>query len=177
MTDLSRFDDASFDATVCYGGPVSYTMDRADDAVAELLRVTKPGGYLLLSVMSKVGATRIFLPGVLELYQQDPNFVENVMTNGVLPKNLNKGHAIKMYSWAELNTLLTHHLCEIVAASARCLRTRSCGKSCSSGNSNSAPNRAIWTGARTFWLWCAPRRALGQPEILFGMRFQPRGVP
>lgn len=118
VTDLSRFDDASFDAAVCYGGPISYAMDQADDAVAELLRVTKPSGYVLLSVMSKVGATRIFLPGVLELYAQNPDGVENVMTTGVLPKSLNNGHAMKMYSWAELETLLARHSGEIVAASA-----------------------------------------------------------
>ena len=118
ITDLSRFDDASFDTTVCYGGPVSYTVDRADDALAELLRVTKPGGYVLLSVMSRVGATRIFLPGVLELYAQNPELVENVMTTGVLPKHFNKGHAMKMYSWAELQALLERHPCELVTASA-----------------------------------------------------------
>lgn len=60
--------------------------------------MTKAGGYVLLSVMSKVGATRIFLPGVLELYQQDSNFVENVLKSGVLPRNFNKGHTIKMYT-------------------------------------------------------------------------------
>ncbi len=61
ITDLSCFAGAAFDAVVCYGGPLSYVMERADDALAELLRVTKPGGHLLLSVMSKVGAARIFL--------------------------------------------------------------------------------------------------------------------
>ena len=118
VTDLSRFNDASFDLTVCYGGPVSYAMDRADDAVRELLRVTKPGGYVLLSVMSKVGATRIFLPGVLALYAQHPELVENVLKTGVLPKSLNDGHAMKMYSWADLEALLARHPCEVVSASA-----------------------------------------------------------
>ena len=47
IIDLSRFGDGEFDATVCYGGPISYVLERADDAVAELLRVTRPGGYLL----------------------------------------------------------------------------------------------------------------------------------
>lgn len=31
VTDLSRFDDASFDAVVCYGGPLSYVVDRAEE--------------------------------------------------------------------------------------------------------------------------------------------------
>src|SRR5262249_32248748 len=48
ITDLSRFSSGSFDAVVCYGGPLSYTLDRSDVALAELLRVLRPGGHLLL---------------------------------------------------------------------------------------------------------------------------------
>jgi len=119
ITDLSCFKDASFDAVVCYGGPISYTMDRADDAVGELLRVTKPGGWLLLSVMSKVGATRVFLPGVLSITRQHgAGFADSVLTTGVLSKEVNDGHAMKMYTWAELEALLKRHPCELVAASA-----------------------------------------------------------
>jgi len=118
ITDLSHFENTVFDAVVCYGGPVSYVMDRADEALAEILRVTKPGGPVLLSVMSKVGATRIFLPGVLELHRQDPAFVERVIETGILLKEFNRGHAMKMYTWAELEALLRRHPCEIVAASA-----------------------------------------------------------
>lgn len=34
ITDLSRFPERDFDGVVCYGGPVSYVFDRADDAIA-----------------------------------------------------------------------------------------------------------------------------------------------
>jgi ubiquinone/menaquinone biosynthesis C-methylase UbiE len=61
ITDLSRFHDRSFDGVVCYGGPLSYVFERADDALAEMLRVTRPEGYILLSVMSLAGAMRRFL--------------------------------------------------------------------------------------------------------------------
>lgn len=118
IIDLSRFEDASFDAMVCYGGPISYKVDRADDAVGELLRVTRPGGPVLLSVMSKIGATRTFLPGVLALGRQDPAFVENVIATGVLSRQHNNGYAMRMYSWAELKALLARHPCELVVALA-----------------------------------------------------------
>lgn len=49
--DLSQFADGEFDATVCYGGPLSYVLDEAPRAVAELARVTKDGGHVLVSVM------------------------------------------------------------------------------------------------------------------------------
>src|SRR5436305_7468765 len=41
VTDLSRFADASFDTTICFGGPLSYVLDRGEDALAELVRVTR----------------------------------------------------------------------------------------------------------------------------------------
>ncbi len=119
ITDLSRFEDGAFNATLCYGGPLSYVMERADDALAELLRVTQPGGPLLLSVMSKIGATRVFLPGVLEFVRSyGLGAAEEVIKTGVLPKAFARGHAMKMYTWAELEALLERHGCELLAATA-----------------------------------------------------------
>ena len=57
VTDLSRFADGSFDVTVCYGGPLSYVLGRADETLAELVRVTRPGGHVLVSVMSTIGTS------------------------------------------------------------------------------------------------------------------------
>jgi SAM-dependent methyltransferase len=62
VTDLSRFDDASFDAVVCYGGVLSYARESRPDAIAELRRVNRPGGPLLVSVMSLYGAYRLLGP-------------------------------------------------------------------------------------------------------------------
>ena len=56
ILDLSAFDDASFDAVVCFGGPLSYVLDQRHLAAAELVRVTRPGGVLLVSAMSRFGA-------------------------------------------------------------------------------------------------------------------------
>jgi ubiquinone/menaquinone biosynthesis C-methylase UbiE len=50
VLDLSQFANAEFDVTVCYGGALSYVLDRAPQAVGELARVTRPGGHILLSV-------------------------------------------------------------------------------------------------------------------------------
>ena len=56
ICDLSAFPDDSFDAVLCFGGALSYVCERREQAVKELIRVTKPGGTLLASVMSKIGA-------------------------------------------------------------------------------------------------------------------------
>lgn len=120
IVDLSRFATGSFDAVVCYGGPLSYVFERAGDAMKELLRVTKPGGYVLLSVMSLIGTTRAFLPGVIALTKQyGPERIQQVNDTGDLYGDVStNGHYCHMYRWSELRALLQRHTCTIVAASA-----------------------------------------------------------
>jgi ubiquinone/menaquinone biosynthesis C-methylase UbiE len=119
VTDLSQFEDASFDAVVCYGGPLSYVVDRAEEGVAELLRVTRPGGHVLLSVMSLIGTVVHFTEMLLDLVRRDgvePN--EAIVRTGLLPQGEGYGHLpMKLYRWSELETLLSRHG-TIVAASA-----------------------------------------------------------
>ncbi len=119
ILDLGAFDADEFDVTVCYGGPLSYVLDRADQALDELLRVTRPGGHLLVSVMSLVGAAAGGLAEVIDdLRNHGPEVVEAVIDTGDLPPMLS-GHApMHMYRWSELRDLLERHPCRIVAASA-----------------------------------------------------------
>ena len=56
ITDLSLFPDGQFDAVICYGGALSYVSERRHRAASELVRVVRPGGILLISVMSRYGA-------------------------------------------------------------------------------------------------------------------------
>jgi SAM-dependent methyltransferase len=57
ITDLSRYPGASFDAVLCSGGPLSHVVDRGqrEKAIAELVRVARPGAPVFASVMSKLG--------------------------------------------------------------------------------------------------------------------------
>lgn len=111
VTDLSRFPDDSFDLTVCFGGPLSYVVDRAEDAVAELARVTKPGGHVLVSVMGLGGAVIHFAPIIVELARRDgPAKSLEVARTGFLPEEEGYGHlAMRMYLWDELEALLAAH--------------------------------------------------------------------
>ena len=52
ICDLSKFGDSSFDAVVCFGGALSYVCEHRQKAADELVRVTKPGGVILVSAMS-----------------------------------------------------------------------------------------------------------------------------
>lgn len=58
IIDLASFCDAQFDVTVCLGGALSYVREKRRHAVAELMRVTRPGGALIVSVMSRLGSLR-----------------------------------------------------------------------------------------------------------------------
>jgi SAM-dependent methyltransferase len=119
ITDLSRFADDSFDVTVCFGGPLSYVLDRADDALGELVRITRSGGHVLVSVMSTVGAVVHFLAILFDLARRDGVDVqEEIVRTGFLPEGGDYGHlAMHMYRWSELEALLSRHG-EVVAVAA-----------------------------------------------------------
>ena len=119
ILDLSRFTDHFFDAVVCYGGPLSYVFDRVDDALEELLRVIKPGGHLLVSVMSLLGSIQKLLPGVLQdVEQYGLTTVQQLMETGNHHEEIAQGHDCHLYRWTEFKEVLQRHRCQIVAASA-----------------------------------------------------------
>jgi SAM-dependent methyltransferase len=111
ITDLSHFADDTFDVTVCFGGPLSYVLDRADRAVAELARVTKPGGHVLVSVMGFAGAVIHFASILVDLARRDGTARQlEIARTGLLPEGEGYGHlAMRMYLWEELEALLVPH--------------------------------------------------------------------
>ena len=100
-----HFAGEEFDAVVCYGGPLSYVFDERERALGELSRVTQPGGYLLLGVMSLWGTIHHFLPGVLEV---DPETNREIIASGDLSPDRAEvsSHFCHMYRAAEFRTLL-----------------------------------------------------------------------
>jgi ubiquinone/menaquinone biosynthesis C-methylase UbiE len=120
IVDLSRYPDGSFDAVVCYGGPLSHVMDRADEAVGELLRVTKPGGHVLLGVMSLHGSLHAFLSSAdAEIEEFGIDEMQAIYETGDLPATHSSlGTPVHLFSWAELRSLLERHTCDVVVASA-----------------------------------------------------------
>lgn len=103
ITDLSLFETDCFDVTLALGGPVSYCLDRAEDAVRELRRVTRAGGVIGLSVMNLYGTVHRFLPGVLSLPLE---VNEHVLRTGDLIRSMGEGHECHMYRLEELRGLL-----------------------------------------------------------------------
>jgi SAM-dependent methyltransferase len=119
IVDLSQFATASFDAVVCYGGALSYTNDRAPDALEELLRVAKPGRYVLLGVGSALGTMRSSLREVLRLADRHgAEALLPVFDIGRAHAGASDGGDCRLYRWVELEALLKKHSCTIVTASA-----------------------------------------------------------
>ena len=119
VRDLGQWSDDTFDAAVCFGGPLSYVLDEAEPAVRELVRVTKPGGHVLLSVMSLVGAVTHFLPILLDLVRRDGVAKnDDIIRTGLLSDEPDYGHLpMKLFRWSELQELLSRHG-TVVGASA-----------------------------------------------------------
>ena len=118
ICDLSQFESSSFDRVVAYGGPFSYALDQRDKALRECLRVLRPGGILLLSVMSLWGTLPRFLPWVLNDIPADQN--QKVITSGDLVPEThdNDGHHMHMFRAAELQSWLNQAGTQLLAISA-----------------------------------------------------------
>jgi SAM-dependent methyltransferase len=124
VTNLDAFGDTSFDGVVAFGGPLSYALDRRGIAVAEMCRVTKPGGYIALSVMSRAGAFRKFLSFAQEVYDSgDPAAIralEESRGSGDLVdrKIQTEDHYMHLFTAAELRSLLEAHGLAVVETGA-----------------------------------------------------------
>jgi hypothetical protein len=95
-------------------------MERADDAVAELVRVAKPGGVLLLGVASRFGTMRAFLRAVhREIVEDSIEWTEAVVATGDLTSpHSSLGLPMHLFTWDELRSLVERHGCEVLEASA-----------------------------------------------------------
>ena len=115
VRDASRFDDAEFDAVVAFGGPLSYVFDHADDALRGLLRITRPDGMVIGSVMSLLGAWRHFLPAVLDLTDEQNH---HILLTGDLRPSQPDGHVCQLYRSSELRHLIERAGASVLKLSA-----------------------------------------------------------
>ena len=83
MVDMRMLGDASFDVVVCYGA-LSYTYDRYEAALKEIVRVLRRGGRMLISVGSLYGTLRLVGPydGVAFLEQPDTHVDWHAILSG-----------------------------------------------------------------------------------------------
>jgi len=112
LSDLSMFEDNTFDTVICYGAPLNYLLDNVEKAVKELVRVTKTGGQVLVSVNSKWGVIRTQLGKddydyVSFFGKPDYWYINEVVETGDLPKHELVDHPERHFFEAEeLESLL-----------------------------------------------------------------------
>ncbi|MGC8460817.1 MAG: methyltransferase domain-containing protein [Candidatus Dormibacteria bacterium] len=127
ICDLRTFADGTFDASLALGGPLSYVFDAAPTALQELIRVTKRGGILIVSVMSLYGALRVYLPNVLTQLRT-PEFRDrfrNILTTGDIPIVDATHHSCRMYTSERLTNLITSQGCSLLHMQASNMLTAS----------------------------------------------------
>jgi SAM-dependent methyltransferase len=117
ICDLRRFPDAAFDTVVAFGGPLSYVFEHRDRALSECARVLRPGGVLLLSVMSLWGTVHRHLAAVLVL---PDSANRSIVATGDLTKETDPGstHHCHMFRAAELRAFLDRSDLEMLLLSA-----------------------------------------------------------
>lgn len=122
VADLSAFEDAAFDAVVAFGGPISYVFERAPVALAEIGRVLAPGGVAFLSVMSTLGAVRIFRHAIAELATEHgvEAVVNQVLRTGDLhdERVADRGHRCRMYRSHQIVDLVTRANLDVLEVSS-----------------------------------------------------------
>src|SRR5881398_1589472 len=105
ICDLGIFEVASFDGVVAFGGPFSYVFERRDTALVECVRVLRPGGYLLLSVMSLCGTLHRHRAALRDMPRAA---IRTIVATGDLTAETDptSRHYCHMYRAAELRAFL-----------------------------------------------------------------------
>jgi ubiquinone/menaquinone biosynthesis C-methylase UbiE len=106
ITDLNQFGDGSFSFVVCVGDSVSYVLDGRFKAIAELVRVARPGSILIIGCDSKLGFMRMklaqgMLDEALEIQET------STTTCGMGPRT-------HLYTVEEMTGLLEGQGCEVL---------------------------------------------------------------
>ena len=118
------FGEESFELTLAMGGPLSYVVERAEEALGELKRVTKRGGYIILSVMSNFGRARFAVKHKMLQYFREPEaydlwgLIERGIQGDHVPPERRTPHRCKFYTSGELRKLLEKVELEVLELAA-----------------------------------------------------------
>lgn len=129
IINMGVFPDSSFDSIVCIGGVINYLLDKEKDGVAEMLRVLKPGGLLIVGAMSFIGASLYYLDGIR--YEKDQFGIEAtkwIFDTGVQDEEhypVPSKHYVHMMRSNEMDDLFNQFPVKIIERSSAGLYTQS----------------------------------------------------
>ncbi|SNX54460.1 class I SAM-dependent methyltransferase [Thermoanaerobacterium sp. RBIITD] len=128
LCEMSMIEDETFDTTVCYGVALNYLFDNLSKGVSELVRVTKRGGTILISVNSKWGVIHSLLGkenfDILDFFgRPDYWYIDKVVDTGDLPQHPGVSHPPRHFFDAEelMGVLQKAGLKDIALGSSPCL--------------------------------------------------------
>ena len=117
ICDMSCLCSESFDAVICYGGPLSYVFDQASVAMAECARVCRKGGHVLASVMSLWGGAHRNLEMVLSVPPENNRKITE--TGDLTPENWGDvRHRCHMFKPDEARQMVRRAGLNLIAMSA-----------------------------------------------------------
>lgn len=117
VCDMGQFEAGQFDCVVAYGGLFSYVLDQREVAMKECLRVLRPKGYLLLSVMSLWGTAHYSLNGVLNTPPEINRKI--IQTGDISPETFpGRGNYMHLFRAGELKAWLGQFPVNILHMSA-----------------------------------------------------------
>lgn len=70
ITDLQGVNAASYDVVTCVGGALNYTFDKEQTTITEMLRVTKPGGIVIVGSVALFNSLMRYLSAIAEEKKQ-----------------------------------------------------------------------------------------------------------
>lgn len=129
ILNMGVFPDSSFDCIVCIGGVINYLLDKEKDGVAEMLRVLKPGGLIVVGAMSFIGASLYYLDGIR--YEKDQFGMEAtkwIFDTGVQDEEhypVPSKHYVHMMRSSQMDDLFNQFPVKIIERSSAGLFTQS----------------------------------------------------
>jgi SAM-dependent methyltransferase len=118
ICDTSRYGNNTFDLVLAYGGPLSYAFEQTEDALNGMLRITKPGGYVVASVMSSLGSWRHFFEAALEEAKELGEELNDFRFRTGDLRHTQTTHVCQMFRSREIAELVTKCGGELIAMSA-----------------------------------------------------------
>jgi ubiquinone/menaquinone biosynthesis C-methylase UbiE len=121
ICNLEKIPDHTFDVVLCLGGALSYVREKHKQALAELIRVAKPGSTVVVSVMSLLGTFHLispfdgasFLENISDHVEWDPTTPFPEVLNSKIGSN--EWHApMTLYTSTYMKEVFKDLSCEVV---------------------------------------------------------------
>jgi SAM-dependent methyltransferase len=106
ITDLQRFRDGEFSFILCVGDSISYSLNRGEQALRELVRVAQKGSILIIGCDSKYGFMRLYLS------QGDLDEVLSIQRTNETTCGM--GPRTHVYTIGEMRDLIERAGCEVL---------------------------------------------------------------